>query len=488
VRTGVAPMNSEMKTRWQLSDGDLSVRHAELVEMLEDITRLTSDWVWSLDRNFTLSFISDRIFDSCGIPSDRVIGQKLTDIGRFRTANGEIMVPDLNKPFRDLAFEIEARDGSLRHLLMSGIPVYARDTGAFVGVRGIGRDITERRAAEMASMVLAAAIEEIPDAFCICDSNDHFVLFNRSFREINEEVSDTIRRGAPFRGFLDALVSRGLITDAVGREDEWLDARMARHRRPEAAFEIKRQQGRCFLVQEARLPDGSTATMATDITPRIHMEHALKESLRRQQSFMADVAHQLRTPLAVLNANIDTIEDAAAAESLKSDANALSRMVEGLLAETKVDDLEIGTDERADLPRLARSVAAELGALAIKSKRSIEVIAPDNAVWVWGSTPALQQALRILVENALDHTAAGTMVTIEVTAEPAIRVIDRGAGIPDELKPRIFMLGLRADQRGEGVRQGLTAVRRIADAHGAEVGVFDGPEGGSVFFIRFPSY
>ncbi len=126
-------------------------------------------------------------------------------------------------------------------------------------------------------------------------------------------MSDTIRRGAPFRGFLDALVSRGLISDAVGRENEWLDARMARHRRPEAAFEIKRQQERCFLVQEARLPDG-TATMATDITPRIDMEHALKESLRRQQSFMADVAHQLRTPLAVLNANIDTIEDAAAAD------------------------------------------------------------------------------------------------------------------------------------------------------------------------------
>ncbi len=100
-------------------------------------------------------------------------------------------------------------------------------------------------------------------------------------------------------------------------------------------------------------------------------------------------------------------------------------MVEGLLAETKVDDLEIGTDERRPAAPSAQC-RRELGALAIKSRRSIEVIAPDNAVWVWGSTPALQQALRILVENALDHTAAGTMVTIEVTAEPAIRVIDRG--------------------------------------------------------------
>ncbi len=488
MRTGLAQMNGEMKTRWQLSDGDLSVRHAELTEMLEDITRLTSDWVWSLARDLSLSFISDRIFDSCGIPPERVIGRKLTDIGRFQTSSGAIMVPDLNKPFRDLAFEIEAGDGTPRFLLMSGMPVYARDTGAFIGVRGIGRDITERRIAEKASMVLAAAIEELSDAFCLCDAADNFVLSNQSFREINEGVSDMIAPGAPFRDYLAALVDRGLVSDAIGREQEWLATRWARHRNPDAAFEEKRQHGRCFLVHEVRLPDGCTATMATDITSRIDMEHALKESVRRQQSFMADVAHQLRTPLAVLNANVDTMEDRQTASSLKTDVNALSRMVEGLLAETKIEDLEIGTNDRADLSLVARSVAAELGGLAIKSKRSIEVIGPDRAVWVWGSLPALQQAVRLLVENAVDQTAAGSMVSIEVTPDPAIRVIDRGPGIPDDMKPRIFMLGLRADQRGEGDRQGLTAVRRIADAHGAEVGVMDGADGGSVFYIRFPSY
>lgn len=487
MRTGLAPMNREMKTRWQLSDGDLASRHAELVEMLEDITRLTSDWVWSLARDFSLTFISDRIFDSCGIPPDRVIGHKLTEIGRFRTVAGEMMVPDLNKPFRDLSFEIAAADGSPRYLLMSGIPVYARDTGAFIGVRGIGRDITERKAAEDASQVLAAAIEEISDAFCLCDADDRFVLSNRSFREINEEVAEAIVRGASFGDYLNAMVSRGLVTDAVGCEQEWVTKRLARHRNPDAAFEVRHLHGRCFVVHEARLPDGSTATMATDITSRIDMEHALKESVRRQQTFMSDVAHQLRTPLAVLSANIDTLDDRKTVGSLKADVNALSRMVEGLLAESKVEDLEIATGDRADLSRIARGIAADLGAYAIAHKRSIELIGPEHPVWVWGSTQALEQAVRLLVENAIDQTAPGTVVSVEVTDEPAIRVVDHGVGIPDELKPRIFMLGLRADQRGEGERQGLTAVRRIADAHGAEVGVFDGSDNGSVFFIRFPS-
>jgi PAS domain S-box-containing protein len=487
VGFGAASMNNEMTARWQLTEGDLSDRHAELIEMLQDITRLTSDWVWALSREFALSFASDRIYEICGYPADQFIGLKLTDIGSFKTAAGEKSVPPLNKPFRDVPFELKAADGTVRYLLLSGIPVYDRDTGAFAGVRGIGRNITEKVAAEEASRILAAAVEELSESFCLCDPKDRLVLVNRSFRETNAAVAEVINPTNTFRDYLEAVVARGLVADITDSGEDWVSQRMERHRNPGGAFEVHWQNGSCYLVQEAKLADGSTVTMGTDITNRIDMEHALKESVRRQQSFMADVAHQLRTPLAVLNANIDTLDDRTLAESLKSDANALSRMVEGLLAETKIEDLEIGTEDRADLSKIARAVAADLGADAIHRGRSIELIGPESPVWVWGSAQALQQALRLLVENAIDKTAAGTVVTIEITNEPAIRVTDHGPGIADELKPRIFMLGLRADQRGEGERQGLTAVRRIADAHGAEVGVYDGPEDGSVFFLRFPS-
>lgn len=479
-------MNSDMTNRWPaLGDGE-HVRHVELVEMLEDITRLTSDWVWSLSRDFHITFISDKIFESCGIPPERVLGIRLTEIGRFRTASGEALVPDLGKPFRDQPFEIDGVDGAVRHLLLSGIPVYARDTGEFVGVRGIGRDITDRVSAETSSQILAAAIEEMSESFCLCDAEDRFVLTNRRFRELNEPLGDIMAEGSTFPDFLENLVKAGLVPQAVGSGEAWIAERLEKHRNPGAPFEIRRQNGSCFLVHEEKLPDGSTATMATDITNRIDMEHALKESVRRQQVFMSDVAHQLRTPLAVLSANLDSLNDKAAAESLKSDVGALSRMVEGLLAETKVEDLEIGANDRADLSIIARSVAAYLGPQTIKRQRSVEVIGPDGPVWVWGSTQALEQAVRLLVENAIDQTEQGTVVTIEITDEPAIYVADRGAHISDDAKARIFMLGLRADQRGAGVRQGLTAVRRIADAHGAEVGVFDGEESGSVFFVRFP--
>jgi PAS domain S-box-containing protein len=480
-------MNDQRPNRWQLSAKSLDARHLELLEMLEDITRMTSDLVWGLSKNFRLTFISDQIFESCGMLPEKIIGKKLTEIGRFRSSNGEIFFPDLGKPFRNLAHEISASDGSTRHLMLSGIPTYSRETGAFTGVRGIGRDITEHMQAEKTSQTLVAAIEEISEAFCLYDTDDKFVMCNRRFRELNESISNMIGPGRTFEDFVTGMANGGLVPEAAGRESEWIAERMERHRNPGLPFEVRRQNGTFLMISEERLADGSTATITTDITNRKDMEYALRESVRRRQVFMADVAHQLRTPLAVLNANIDSIEEADTATSLKKDVKTLSRMVEGLLAETKVEDMEISTNDRSNLSLIARSVAAYLGPDAIKRSRSVEVISPDNPVWVWGRTQALEQAVHVLVENAIEQTASGTVVTVEITNEPAIYIEDHGAAIPDDTKQRIFMLGLRADQRNEGSRSGLSAVRRIADAHGAEVGVFNASLEGSVFYIRFPA-
>jgi len=98
----------------------------------------------------------------------------------------------------------------------------------------------------------------------------------------------------------------------------------------------------------------------------------------------------------------------------------------------------------------------------------------------------LEQAVHNLAENAIKHSDKGTTLTIKVTGSPAIYVIDRGSGVSDDVKKSAFTHHLRADRRGS-IRQGLGVVRRIADAHGATVGIDDAPEGGAVFFMRFPN-
>jgi len=474
-------MNEEKLSNWFSSAKEVSARLAETLEMLEDVTRLTSDWVWSLDRDFRISFISDQIFNSCGVAPEEVLGLHLTDFGRFI---GD--PPQFQKPFRDAPFEVVSQSKGRRDLLVSGLPVFSMETGQFNGVRGIVRDITEKTEAERISARLGSAIEEMSEIFMLSDQEDNLVVMNKPARQANTAIMKKFQLGESFEQFITAVAHSGTISDALGNEEDWIADRMEKHKYPDRPFEQRRENGTHFLIHEEKLPDGSTATFCVDISDRKQMERALQESLKRQQEFSADVAHELRTPLAVLRANLDSPKGELDIDSLKGDVDRVSRIVEELLAESRMQGLEIATDERADILGIAKSVATYAGPSAIRKKRMIEVTGTDKPALVWGRTEAIEQAVRNLVENAIDHSSEGTTVTIKVTESPAIYIIDRGVGIPDDAKASIFRRQLRADRRQSG-RQGLGVVRRIADAHGATIGVDDAPEGGAVFFIRFPN-
>ncbi len=480
-------MNEERLSHWFSSANDITSRLAETVEMLDDITRLTSDWVWSLDADLRLNFISERIFDNCGIPPDHALGKTLHELGTFVGDGDNGQPPNYQKPFRDKPFQLTSRDGLAHHLLVSALPVFSYETGQFTGVRGIVRDITEKTQAEGEFERLGSAMEEMSEVFILTDHDDRLVFVNREARIVNDVGEEYLNPGTPFSNFVTAMAHSGDVSEAIGREEAWIAERLERHRNPGRPFEIRRENGNHFLVHDERLPDGSTATFSLDISERKQMERALQESIKRQHEFASDVAHELRTPLAVLRANLDNLERSDTIESLKTDVSNISRVVEELLTESRVDDLEIVMDERADLMAIAKSVAANVAPLAIRRNRLIEVTGINEPTLVWGRTQALEQAVRNLVENAIEHSDMDTTVTIKVTESPAIYVIDRGAGIPDENKQTVFTHHLRADRRGS-VRSGLGVVRRIADAHGATVGVNDAPEGGAVFYIRFPSF
>jgi len=122
--------------------------------------------------------------------------------------------------------------------------------------------------------------------------------------------------------------------------------------------------------------------------------------------------------------------------------------------------------------------------IAVKDKRSVEVISPGEAVMILANPEALEQAVRNLVENAIRYSARETVVTIQVDDDASIRVIDRGRPIPPEKKEKIFQRFLRADRRTGGAGLGLSIVQRVTAAHGGTVQVQDTPEGGTTFIIR----
>ena len=222
-----------------------------------------------------------------------------------------------------------------------------------------------------------------------------------------------------------------------------------------------------------------------DVTEIVHAERLRRDQEERQRVFVADVAHELRTPLAILRTKLDTLKDTQAAEALCREVDAMTRLVSQMLAFARYELFRPESGESADLREVCTAVATHLAPLAIREDRLIEIIADDPSVVVPGSPQALEQAIRNLVENAMRFAPPQSTVTVRITGEPAIHVVDHGPGVPKDKRQSIFTRFGRADRRGEGAGLGLAIVKRIADAHGASVQVEDTPGGGADFSVRF---
>jgi len=234
---------------------------------------------------------------------------------------------------------------------------------------------------------------------------------------------------------------------------------------------------------------------ARDITAFLASERARQELEERRRAFVADVAHELRTPLAILKSDIDNLGldrvglgDASA--QLHGDVDDMTRLISQLLTFTRYEALQLHDGEEVDLAEIAVSVAAQLGPFAIADGRTIEVDVDGAPTPIPGSALGIEHVVRNLVENALKYGFAGTPVLIRVSEGPKISVIDQGPGVPEELREKIFARFQQVDRRadpafGGGAGLGLAIVKRIVDLHGGTVHVKDADLGGACFEIGF---
>ena len=213
----------------------------------------------------------------------------------------------------------------------------------------------------------------------------------------------------------------------------------------------------------------------------------LEEGFRGQREFTADAAHELRTPLAILRAQIDMIADRELAQSLRQDVEGMSRLVNQLLDMAELETFVVAPEETADLVAVSTEVATYLAPIALSHDKRVAVTGIRAPVLVHGNAESLARAVRNLVENALTHTPRSTTVEIDIDPSGALRISDRGPGVPAAEREHIFRRFWRRDRRRSGSSGlGLSIVARIADMHDARISVADRTGGGAVFTLRFP--
>jgi signal transduction histidine kinase len=239
---------------------------------------------------------------------------------------------------------------------------------------------------------------------------------------------------------------------------------------------------------DVRLP---THNVPLEILPLVNAINLaldrLEQGLMHQREFNANAAHQLRTPLAVLSTNIEGIGDETTASRLKYDVDVMSRIVNQLLLMAKLECWPGSDNDAVDLGLVAIEVAANLGPLAIASGKQLEVLNGTGPVVVRANVDALRAALSNLVENALAHTLPDTAVTIRVTQEPAVEVVDCGPGVPPQQRDQVFERFWKGDRNGKGAGLGLAIVKHIMTALQGSVSVSDNPHGGAAFTLHFPA-
>ncbi len=236
---------------------------------------------------------------------------------------------------------------------------------------------------------------------------------------------------------------------------------------------------------DTRLPIGNVPTEIVPLVKAINRAlDRLEQGLMRQREFNADAAHQLRTPLAVLSANIEAMKDKATAGKLAYDVELMTRIVNQLLLVARLQTLS-PPNETVDLMAVATDVATNLAPLAVASGKHLEILNDTCPIFVQANAEALRAALSNLVENALAHTLPATTVSIRLTQEPTVEVVDCGPGVPPDQRDQIFERFWKGDRNGRGAGLGLAIVKHIMTALQGSVSISDNPDGGAAFTLRF---